>query len=67
MGLGVRNTTTDCGPTENSLGRNSQNSYLMASNRSISNGTIGAGDWTPQFHYWLRPDQLEDGGENVRD
>lgn len=23
-------------------------------------------DWTPQFHYWRRPDQLDDGGENVR-
>ncbi len=24
-------------------------------------------DWTPQFHYWSRPQKLEDGGENVRD
>ena len=24
-------------------------------------------DWTPQFHYWRRPENLDDGGENVRD
>lgn len=24
-------------------------------------------DWTPQFHYWKRPQDLEDGGENVND
>ena len=23
-------------------------------------------DWTPQFHYWRRPEKLDDGGENVR-
>ena len=23
--------------------------------------------FTPQFNYWIRPDQLEDGGENVLD
>ena len=28
---------------------------------------VGAGDWTPQYHYWQRPQQLEDGGENIRD
>ncbi len=22
-------------------------------------------DWTPQYQYWLRPAQLEDGGENL--
>ena len=22
-------------------------------------------DWTPQYNYWLRPSELEDGGENV--
>ena len=22
-------------------------------------------DWTPQFNYWLRPQELDDGGENV--
>ena len=26
---------------------------------------LGAGDWTPQFTYWRRPDQLDDGGENL--
>ena len=24
-------------------------------------------DWTPQFQYWRRPADLEDGGENIRD
>lgn len=28
---------------------------------------IGEGEFTPQFHYWSRPQKLEDGGENVRD
>jgi len=28
---------------------------------------IGEADWTPQFHYWSRPQKLDDGGENVRD
>ena len=28
---------------------------------------LGASDWTPQFHYWRRPAQLDDGGENLRD
>jgi len=32
----------------------------------LSLAGIGASDWTPQFNYWSRPDQLEDGGENVR-
>ena len=22
-------------------------------------------DWTPQYNYWLRPQQLDDGGENL--
>lgn len=22
-------------------------------------------DWTPQYHYWKRPGQMEDGGENL--
>ena len=26
---------------------------------------LGAADWTPQFTYWRRPDQLDDGGENL--
>ena len=26
---------------------------------------MGAADFTPQFNYWLRPEQLDDGGENV--
>ncbi|MEM8950762.1 MAG: DUF899 family protein [Pseudomonadota bacterium] len=28
---------------------------------------LGEQDWTPQFHYWRRPDQLDDGGQNLRD
>ena len=26
---------------------------------------IDVSDWTPQYSYWLRPDELEDGGDNV--
>jgi len=26
---------------------------------------MGEADWTPQFSYWQRPDQLDDGGENI--
>ena len=26
---------------------------------------LGESEWTPQFRYWQRPDQLDDGGENV--
>ena len=26
---------------------------------------IGAGDWTPQFRYWTRPDKMDDGGDNL--
>ena len=33
----------------------------------LSLAGIGASDWTPQFHYWSRPEKLDDGGENVRD
>ena len=28
---------------------------------------IGVADWTPQFNYWQRPAQLDDGGDNVLD
>lgn len=28
---------------------------------------LGAEDWTPQFHYWRRPAQLDDGGEGLRE
>ena len=28
---------------------------------------MGVADWTPQFNYWRRPAQLDDGGENVFD
>ena len=33
----------------------------------LSLAGIGANDWTPQFQYWQRPKNLDDGGENVRD
>ncbi|MGI9452208.1 MAG: DUF899 family protein [Geminicoccaceae bacterium] len=26
---------------------------------------LGHEDWTPQFHYWRRPERLDDGGQNV--
>ena len=26
---------------------------------------LGVEDWTPQFSYWRRPEQLDDGGRNV--
>ncbi len=28
---------------------------------------IGQDEWTPQFHYWRRPQAMEDGGQNLRD
>lgn len=28
---------------------------------------LGEADWTPQFHYWRRPQKLDDGGANVID
>ena len=28
---------------------------------------MGETDWTPQYTYWRRPDQLDDGGENLLD
>ncbi len=28
---------------------------------------LGDGEWTPQFRYWQRPGQLDDGGDNVVD
>jgi predicted dithiol-disulfide oxidoreductase (DUF899 family) len=28
---------------------------------------IGLTDWTPQYHYWRRPETLDDGGEGLRD
>ena len=30
-------------------------------------GLAGLDEFTPQFNYWKRPEQLEDGGENVLD
>lgn len=33
----------------------------------LSLAGIGDGDFTPQFHYWSRPQKMDDGGENVRD
>lgn len=28
---------------------------------------VGYDDWTPQFHYWRRPQAMEDGGQNLKD
>ena len=28
---------------------------------------LGDGDWTPQYAYWQRPDEMDDGGENLPD
>ena len=28
---------------------------------------LGPSDWTPQYHYWRRPETLDDGGDNIRD
>ena len=33
----------------------------------LSLAGVSSSEWTPQFRYWTRPEQLEDGGENVRD
>jgi hypothetical protein len=26
---------------------------------------LGEADWTPQYKYWVRPEQLDDGGANL--
>lgn len=28
---------------------------------------VGQDEWTPQFHYWRRPQAMEDGGANLKD
>lgn len=28
---------------------------------------VAESDWTPQYNYWRRPEQMEDGGANLRD
>ena len=28
---------------------------------------LSSEDWTPQYNYWIRPAQLDDGGKNVID
>ncbi len=30
-------------------------------------GGIAQNEWTPQFHYWRRPQKMDDGGENLKD
>ena len=30
-------------------------------------GGVGVDDWTPQFHYWRRPQKMDDGGQNLND
>lgn len=31
----------------------------------LSLAGLDAGSWTPQYNYWLRPKELEDGGDNI--
>lgn len=33
----------------------------------LSLAGIGEAEWTPQFRYWNRPEQMEDGGDNLED
>lgn len=33
----------------------------------LSLAGVGMTDWTPQFHYWTRPQKMDDGGENLQD
>lgn len=33
----------------------------------LSLAGLGADEWTPQFHYWKRPEQMDDGGANLVD
>ena len=33
----------------------------------LSLAGLGPGDWTPQFNYWKRPQQMDDGGANLMD
>lgn len=28
---------------------------------------LGEADWTPQYHYWRRPEKMDDGGANLID
>jgi hypothetical protein len=28
---------------------------------------IDVSNWTPQFKYWVRPAEMDDGGENLND
>jgi len=30
-------------------------------------GGVDAEGWTPQFHYWRRPQEMDDGGKNLND
>lgn len=30
-------------------------------------GGVCADEWTPQFHYWRRPQKMDDGGQNLPD
>lgn len=33
----------------------------------LSLAGIGEDKWTPQFGYWKRPNQMDDGGQNIQD
>ena len=28
---------------------------------------VGTAEWTPQYRYWKRPEEMEDGGQNILD
>ncbi len=32
----------------------------------LSLAGINSSEWTPQFHYWQRPEKLDDGGDNIQ-
>lgn len=32
----------------------------------LSLGGIGTEDWTPQYNYWQRPKEMDDGGQDLR-
>ena len=33
----------------------------------LSLAGLGPDTWTPQFHYWKRPEKMDDGGANLVD
>ena len=31
----------------------------------LSLAGVSTEEWTPQFHYWQRPEKMDDGGDNL--